>query len=181
MKIKNESNWQTNDLRKLITEVCRRELLDTDFRKRLVVEVEDQKLGGWCLGKGSYYQKWIKLFIPKGNTVDSVQLAKVIAHELAHTQGVRHKSLSKTRRYGWVKGWREEWAWAGQYVVRSKETKRAPKPTREDRAAKKLENAQSRLEQWERKVRLARNRERKWRGKVKYYQGRIAAIHMEHD
>src|SRR2546427_1931730 len=65
---------------------------------------------------------------------DSVQLAHVICHELAHAKGLRHTEMRNVR-YGWADGWKEYYGWAPKYTIAV--NPEPATPTIEDRRAQR--------------------------------------------
>src|SRR5258708_14719391 len=99
------------------------------------------------------------LLIPKEPTVDSIQLAHVIAHELGHAKGLRHSDM-KNVRYGWVDGWQEYFGWAADYPITAKP--QPVQPTIADRKTQRLAHAREMLRRAATRARRAATIERKW-------------------
>ena len=81
------------------------------------------------------------------DVVDMVNLAHTLAHEMAHTRGVRHSHMRGSRRYSYVDGWRDYYAWAQAFPI--ERTAAKPKPTTDERRVQRLERAQRTLALWE--------------------------------
>src|SRR2546427_436417 len=90
MKVKNETDYRTDDLRRLIQRVAVDEL-DPDWRKRLMVRVvyrracgaDDTEVGGQApLNSNKMVLKVTR------NGIDRVDAAQTIAHEMVHCRGL---------------------------------------------------------------------------------------------
>ena len=177
MKITNRTHWQTAQLRAIISRVAQDEL-DPPHRKRLRAEVTYNKArgqGGCCSGWAPYHGNFVRLMVPS-DTVDRVDFAHLVAHEMAHSRGLHHRDM-KTRRYSRkAEGWREYYAWAAELPLERKALKAKPAPM--ERSTAKLVHALAQLRRWESKVKRASTGARKWRGKVRYYQKQQAVAAM---
>lgn len=172
MKILNKTQWDTNDIHKLVTAVARDEMTTPEYRKRLLVKVAYKRRGAHTLGWGyyDYAEIWLRL---ERDEIDLVSLACTIAHEIQHNHNIKHRNMRNVI-YGRRPGWRDHWAWAAQYTIRKNEPK--AKPTAEDKNAAKLAKAEGKLTEWQRKQKAAANKVRAWRRKVKYFDRRRAAL-----
>ena len=121
MKIDNPTHWSTGDIRRLIYRVS----LDELERGQLVharIRIKYARKNGRALGRCTYGTPRnprvnMMLVMPRpGTPVDLVQLAKVIAHELGHAKGLRHRQM-RNNRYGWVEGWRGRYAYALDFPI----------------------------------------------------------------
>ena len=178
MKIVNETNWVTKHLRAFVIQVCKKELLDADFRRHLRVTFKPRRrtcywLEGYVGGCAWYNQPRMIIRIVKGNVPPSkTMLAHVIAHELAHIQGICHKNMHSTR-YSWSDGWKTIWNWAENLPLEHKVITCPPMPTRSEKAQIKLVKAQSQLKRWESRKQLAITKVKKYSAKVTCYQKQI--------
>jgi hypothetical protein len=114
--------------------------------------------------------------VVRGIQVDKIALAKTIAHELAHCQGVHHGKAMKNPRYGWAKGWKEVWAWAEDLPLTMNADPVKEKPKGADLALKKMEHCQKQVDVWKRKLKLAQTKVRTWNRKLRYHELRAAAM-----
>ena len=179
MKLTNKTKYRTRDLKAFITWVSNEEHWTAAQRKRLKVEVVPSQM--WHTGeawKGSFF---ITIRLPGPDRLSKSRAASLIAHELLHlTNKVHHKW--KTER--WMRGsgrygYRDSeriWAAANQLKLEVPEPKVKAKPTPMEKAEAGLENAQAKVAEWERKVRLAQNRVKKWKAKVRYFEGRVKKL-----
>ena len=174
MKILNNTHWQTRDIKKLCTAVANAEGHSAHYKKSLVVRVRYSRS---CQSHGwAYYKRfYLQLNIPKSAPIDTVELALVIAHEMAHNHNVRHVQL-RSKRYDFRKDWREVWAWADAYEIRPQPVKIKPVITPEMKAEKKRLHAETMLEKWQRKQKNAAAKVKAWRQKTRYHERRLAAI-----
>lgn len=181
MQIRNQTEWQTRNLKTFVSRVCQQELLDSKFVKRLVVTFEYKKSCGskdddkYPHGYAWYKSTCAVIRLVKGVLPDKQALAKVIAHELAHCQGVHHKDMHGPR-YGYAKGWREFYLWAKELPLERYAEGTTIQVTPLTKAQAKLASAQTLLKQWETKKKLASTKVLKYKEKVKYYQSRISEL-----
>ena len=105
-------------------------------------------------------------------------LAMVIAHELAHLDGIRHREMNQSYRELTNRGnWSEKFSWADDLPLEPKTPPRSKvKPEPLTIASQQLLHAQSKVKEWKRKKKRAETGLRKWRQKVKYYERRQAAL-----
>jgi hypothetical protein len=170
MKIVNNTHYDTRSIMKLVYRVAQDELnpggLDNG---RITINYRrNGGLGGWCYyGTIQNPNVRMRLNLPRTN-VDPVALALVIAHELGHAKGLKHRDMNAVR-YNWGEGWRERYAYAKDYPIGVKAAK--PEPTKDEkltaRRAARLTKAQKMVEKWESKVKRANTTLKKWRVKLK--------------
>lgn len=137
---------------------------------------EDAHPGGYA-----YYNSKTFVITPvNGVMPDKRALAKVIAHELAHCQGVKHRRMH-TPAYGWVKGWQEHWQWAEALPLAFCTDPTPVKPTGVEKISVKAQHCERMLGKWQSRVKLAKTKEAYWRRKLGYYEKRRAAMQPAHD
>lgn len=170
MKIDNKTHWRSDQILALAQRVAQDEL-DPEQRKRFVVHVHYRRRNARRLGH-AYYRSTACTVLMNRDDVDPVLLAHVLAHEMAHTRGVTHRQMLGSRRYRYVEGWREYYAWAKAYPIALRPV--PPAPTTAQKRAARLERAQATLAVWERKVRLASNRVTKWKRRVRQLERIVA-------
>ena len=180
MKIINETHWTTRNLKTMISRVCQEELLDAQYIKRLQVHVKygKRKFNGYDdypSGRAPYNASHITLFLPK-DKIYNPALALVIAHEMAHNHGVRHRNLNNVPRYDWVKGWEEQYAWAKAYTIEKYPVPTTVLVTPLTKAQDKLASAQVLLKTWEAKKKAAINKVQKYKDSCKYYESRVMEL-----
>lgn len=166
MRIINHTRYQSKQIRYLVTAVAKRELMDASYRKMLTVVVKHRKTNWHVLGRGSYKRAWIALYLDDA-LIDPVQLAYVIAHEIAHTQGVHH-SGALPRFIEMTDKIKDAYAWAKTYPIEHAPDKSKP-------AKDPMLHAQMMRDKWIRKVKQAQNKLRKWDRSVKYYERKMVA------
>jgi hypothetical protein len=174
MRIDNRTHWRTDQIKALIQAVAENET-DAEHRKHLRVIVDYITKRGGCYNLGRAYigtplkpahTMWIKLPRARhGDRPDLVRLAHTIAHEIGHLKGIPHREMWKTKRYGYVEGWRESYAWASNYSI---EEQAAPPKVRV--MADKLTRAQAMAEKWQSKVKRATTILKKWQRRVSIYE-----------
>ena len=176
MKIKNKTNILTRNLKTFLVKACEKELLGPDYTSRLYAifryrrrtyRREDDCPGGY----GWYEYPQIEITLVKDVLPDKRKLAKVISHELAHTQGVKHRAMQNTT-YGWHQGWEQNYLWADALELTTYMPTTAPAAVDQD--VLKLKNARTQAKSWERKLKLAKTFSQKWKEKVKHYEAKVA-------
>jgi len=114
MKIVNKTRWCTKHLRNIIKQVAKEEC----------VSLKGAFFSPNCPSGFAYYRSVpnVTLKLPAVKYgINKVALAKVIAHELAHCQGVHHRAMLRTSRYRWGGKWQEIFAWADKLALETKE------------------------------------------------------------
>lgn len=176
MQIVNKTHWQTRNLKTFVIQVCHKELMDQSYINQLHITFDyykkpchgyDDYPGGWAY----YNSAIIHIHLPK-EKINKRALAKVLAHEMAHNQNVRHRSM-RGPRYGWAEGWKEIYAWADKLTLEKYKVTIPTKPTSLTKAQAKLANAQTLLKTWQTKQKLANGKVSKYKEQVKYYEGRV--------
>lgn len=112
----------------------------------------------------------IKIGIPK-TPFDHAVLARVISHELAHSQNVHHgKALPSTLD---PEALRIKYSWASAIPI---ELKVIPTSVKNPSAIiqKKMSHSMKMAERWSSKVKLSQTLLRKWKHKVAYYDKQLA-------
>ena len=117
MRLTNKTNLNGKQLGAFIRAVALREKLTPEIIKQFRVTVKYRKRSHrWADGSATgyaYLNTWTFCLKPvKGVMPGKPEFAKVIAHELAHCQGVHHGKAMKNTLYGWCPGWRENYLWA---------------------------------------------------------------------
>lgn len=130
-------------------------------------------------GKGKYVRKTIE------NGVNKPWFACVVAHEMAHARGMRHRQMLGAARYtfrGVKEGattYRDYYAWANDYPVEPKPAKAKVEKPAEVVALKDYEHAKAKAAEWSRKLSTARRKAREWKAKARYYEKKAAALSAE--
>ena len=167
MRIVNATAWRTDHLRAIIRRIASDEL-DAERRRRYVVKIGYNRgvgRGGYSSGHAAYHGTVAHVNVPS-DVVDQVDFAHTVAHEMAHSRGMRHAQMRVSRRYSRnVEGWRDYYSWAARLPIERKLVKAAP--THDDRRARRLAHAEAMLARWETKAKTASRRAARWRGRVK--------------
>lgn len=182
MKINNSTHWNTRQLKRLILAVAKEEM-DAEYLKSYLVTAKYRHFHDrGALGRATYGiprnpGRRMTLYLPKpGREFDPVLWAHVVAHEFAHSRGIRHSQMRGSKRYSYVSGWREHYAWAKDYVV-------APKAPRVVQIISKQEERYQRvianLKRWQTKLKRAQNAIKKLTRQQKYYERAMAAKKAE--
>jgi hypothetical protein len=194
MKIRNETDYETRDLRRFfsaglcamkassekVIEVrkqtgnlhCSRATLG-EVRERKVLEQGDI-VRKWKTSEG----RWIRMLTyQKDGELDLRRFARVFEHEVLHSKGAEHKDMTEHQ----MKCDLPLPAWAEGLSIRKKPPK--PPVRREEllrlRAIEKEDHARKTLALYERKQKRLAGLLRKWRAKEKYYERRRAAKREE--
>jgi hypothetical protein len=177
MKITNPTHWNTRDIARLIYRVAEDEL-DQGQLKRARVRIRymcGRNLGYCTYGSLLHPCVIMTLRMPRpGNPVDTVQLAKVIAHELGHAKGLRHSDM-RNPRYGWVDGWRDYHAYAADFPIGVKPVVSADEKLAK-RRADAIVKAQKMVGKWTTASKRANTMLKKWSRRLKIAQTKITKI-----
>ena len=181
MRVKNESRYQTRDVRSFITWVSNQEGWTPDMRKRLTVLVVNARK--WHSGCAWRSCNEMEIRLPPPDRLIKAHVAALVAHELKHITDKRHRPYSTERamrgrgRYSLNSGEPEKyWAGAEELNLRSKEAKKKAAPTPYEKAMAGLDKAEKMVAKHERKLKLAKTLVAKWSKKAKYYAKRAEAL-----
>lgn len=179
IRVVNRTCWKTSQLRKIIERVARDEI-DAERRANITVEVSAARQQHSCSGCAYVGGNVAHVRVPtKVESFDPylVNFAKVAAHELAHChghEGERWMRSNKTVRYGRQSPKQAEfyaWVREPEYRVEREEKKRKiVDPAARNK--KKIEQAEMKLRQWERKLKLAKTKLSKYRKSLNYHLSR---------
>jgi predicted SprT family Zn-dependent metalloprotease len=170
VKIENKTHWRTDHLRAFISRIAKEEL-GAEARKRLHITVvynraKDKGYVTGCAFLGGS-RAWIK--VPSGE-VDKIDLAHVIAHELAHIRGMQHRQMTHNPQYSRVGDWRSRYAWALDMPLE----KAQPKP-KQDVQVKRYEAVLAQERRWQTKLKRAQTALKKLRPKLRRYERVLTA------
>mgnify|MGYP001563717773 CR=1 FL=1 len=169
MKITNKTHWQTEQLRAFVARIAADEL-DAAHRSKLHVTFSYTRGGCHSSGYASYTSGRAKVRLSK-HTPSKLDLAFVIAHELAHTRGMHHRSMTGDPRYNRLPRTKEIYAWAESMPLEV-----APKQARaRSSAADKLSHVEKMLARNLTKLKRITTIVKKWRAKERYYLRQVAA------
>jgi hypothetical protein len=101
--------------------------------------------------------------------------AHVIAHELAHCQGIKHRKMHSPR-YKWCDESKRIWGWAADYPITMNTDKTITKPSAADKVAEHIEKCQDAMSRWERKAKVAKTKIGNWKRRLKYYEKRASML-----
>jgi hypothetical protein len=177
MKIVNHTSYDTRDIMRLVYRVAQNELNPGGLKNgRITIKYRrGGGIGGWCYyGTIQNPNVRMRLALPRTN-LDVMELAAIIAHELAHARGVKHREMN-AKRYKWGEGWRDLYTYAKDFPIGIKVD--PPKPTLDDKRRKELVKAQGMVVKWTRKQKLASTALKKWQRKVKAVETRLLAAAM---
>lgn len=176
MRITNETHWSTTQIATLIRRVAQDEL-DTGQLKNARVKIKYKREGAYVMGRchlGTPRRPDVRmtLMLPRVGPIDLPSYALIIAHELAHAKGSRHREMNKSNRYHWLAGWQERYAYAKDFPIEAKAE--APKPTTDDKRRKAHAKALTMVAKWGRKLKLAGTTLKKWQRKAKAAERRLS-------
>jgi hypothetical protein len=175
VRIMNKTEWHTENLRKILQRVAEKELDPEQIKALHVTIVTVHRRGQqWISGYAWPHSNSMVIKLPSKGPIDSVELAHVAAHEMAHTHGMLHSDMKGCRRYAWVKGWEELYAWAAEFPVEKRAAR--PKPSLDQKRQVRLEQAQKALARWQRKAKLAATKIRKYKTAVKRVEKTLTVV-----
>lgn len=177
MKVVNNSNWNTDDLKKLINAVLK--FSGQDAPRILTIKTGKHNHG--TNGRASIGGSWVDMWVPKtmiskkGVGLDGKfhtlcdeeirfpveEFSKVFIHEVGHNEGLRHKDMLPWEHIKIPTSIRE-------MVIRSK-PKPKPKIKRNLREVR-YEHALKMLKKNQTKLKRTKTQINKWAKKVKYYE-----------
>lgn len=177
MKLVNETSIDGRALRSFLLACLRREGVDPAGYS---IRVQWQRRNGRRLGTASWYGCRIRLLVERhdaplpsalgASTV--VKMAATMAHEVAHTRGVRHDEMAGGCYVSLPMG---EWARGIAIPLRAPR----PKPTKDQRVSARLSVIEERLAEWQRKLKLARTKVRKYEAAQRRAGVRLAALRAQ--
>ena len=182
MKIKNETKYQTKQLRAFVTRIAKKELADVPASRRKAITIEfvpnrtRQSSSGYAYINGYY----ARVRVPKDITPENHwKLAMVIAHEMAHLAGrksgrANERAMRSSIPYGYHEKTPEYYSWAADLPLENKVAK--VKPTALEKAEAHLSRIEKNISNWEVKAKRAKTALAKYRKQVKYYRGRVVAL-----
>lgn len=171
MRIRNNTDYRTSDLRKLFTACCKIASVKVVV-KRLGVTVDYSRTlinGESFIGAGAIWMQIPKNVAPKDCKKFVRLLAWAFIHELYHCGGYDHYSMRDT---DWSKKYIEEHpdakcvSWADKYEMRKK-------PSKEEYYKKQLERAKKMLDRHAERGKKEKKLIANWKRKVRYYERRV--------
>lgn len=179
MRIKNETRWRTDHLKALIGRVAKEEL-EPEQKKKLLVTVRYRKSnartwGHATIGTPFHQVLRMRLLLPfPGREFDKPKHALIIAHEMAHCRGLRHREM-KSSRYDWVEGWKERYAYAEQFPMELAPEMMAAKATDADKAERLI----VKLKRWQAKKKRAETAIGKLKRRLRHYERKLQQAAMK--
>jgi len=173
VKVKNETDYRTDDLRKIL----RRCIVECGMNpKRYRIRIYKSRTHR-VTGRAPLHGRSLRIGIPcianwyspeaeahetRELDVGAVErIARTAIHEIGHNQGLMHRD------------------WASKYRVREKYKDEPLKLSREERSAalkqKRADHARGMADKYEREIRRKQKFLKKWRSKIRYYEKRKAA------
>jgi len=172
MRITNNTHWNTAQLRAFVVRVAADELEPHQRKKlRVTIGYNRQRSEGWCSGWAYLRSLAITVNVPS-QVVNRIDLAHVIAHEMAHSRGVTHQDMGKSPHYRRTPGHLEIYAWAADLPLEKKAKVKASRPTPESRLARIEELTVA----WKTRAKRAATRLKTLSRQRRYYEKRAAAM-----
>lgn len=125
-------------------------------------------------GCASYYSRSFTVRLAKINP-DKTDFAMVIAHELAHTRGMKHTHMRGNSHYHRIGSYRTIYGWAENLPLDVGVPKVRPTKVKEkkDATTVKLAHAETMLKSAKTREKRAGTLRKKWEAKVRYYTKRV--------
>ena len=173
MKIINKTDYDTIALRKIFTEVIRRDnkhegkIPSLSMRLMHVYinyqKTDDRYYRGRAKVGLDYGIPFIKLWIPRRDP-DPRYIASLFEHEFHHVRGYEHSAYTKSERKGLLI---EPFEWASAYSIPVKDKKEKPK---KDHVRTRFDHAVKMLDKYEHALARTLKLAKKWKKKVDYYE-----------
>lgn len=196
MKVVNETSWNTKDLKTIAVKVLEQYPTDTTSIKFVYTRpsvYRDSRAEGqnYVTGLAACPGSWVLIRLPKSTakvkvagsngvvsysevpqTINSVELAAVLAHEFAHNRGIQHGDMldhindctvAQDEAF-------DEFGWAKSYPVRLKETKEDTPKVVVDLKVKRKAKVENKLAKLVHQRELLDARIKKLEKKQKYYE-----------
>ena len=179
MRLENHTHWDGQAIKRLVRRVAQDEFDAMPQPYTVTVKYKRRSWAGCgTLGRAPYGLSALQparrmtLYLER-DVIDSVQVAKTIAHEFGHNKGIRHRDMKNTR-YGWVDGWRDRYAWAAEFSIGPAPAKPVMAPVTV--LERKLAHVEARRKQAETRAKRAQTLLKKWARKQRYYESKLAAL-----
>lgn len=112
------------------------------------------------------------LLLPRTGSIDLPAYALIIAHELAHAKGYKHREMYRTNRYWWQAGWEDRYSYATQFPIEAVE-----KPSREAITSRRqqvaVDHAHKMVAKWTTTAKRAGTQLAKWRTRLEAAERRV--------
>lgn len=180
MKVINKTNWDTNDLKRVLTKALDEDdKVEGKYKYRNYLKITISYSRGWPSWAIKHYKKqnkvlpvreiysgsaWVKgtgmtLRVPR-EKFNVEWFVRIFIHEMSHIRGIRsHRAI------GTVKD--EDLEWTKKYSVTQKEARVKPKV---DLQLKRYNHVIGMIEQKEKILKRLRNQIKKWNTKKRYYE-----------
>ncbi len=190
MKVNNETNYKTNNLRKLFTEVIKRnEKLEgalaiyqkralrikvvytkATFRTRKADEskplsadnIKHTTISDSYHGCATVHGYNLTLRIPRDVPINLPTLAYLLDHEFMHIRGYRHNKMEPYNHWD-----THNYQWAETFVINKKEETEKPKVNLVD---KRYKHVLEMIKKKEKQIKVLKHSLEKWNKKRKYYE-----------
>lgn len=138
IQLDNRTHWRSDHLREFLKRGMHQERVDLCKRGAPTIRIVVKYNRGGdrhasVSGRATIGGNWCKIMVPSGS-VDRIDLAHVVAHELAHTAGIEHAAMEGCPTYRRVGNWRELYAWADSLPL-EKHVIQSVRPSLEDKIA----------------------------------------------
>lgn len=199
MKIYNHTNYRLSHLRAFCQRIGKYQL-EPDQLRNLRIHINYRRDGSRmepnkeldihpepygarsCSGKAFLNSSLMYVNVP-ASLIDRIDLAMVIAHEMAHTRGMTHNQMRGHPQYRRVGVYRQFYSWAEsmpleKYLEKMKADPvqkiiPEPKPKKPIQVVR-FEKISEQVKKWESKFKRAENALKKLRPKLSYYEKALA-------
>lgn len=165
MKIINQTRWRTDHLRAFVRRVAEDELSPKKRKVAEITFVRASNSGGWSSGHATLHGRRMKVRVPP--TPNKIDLAMVIAHEMAHLRGMNHSQMRGNALYHRFPVTNALYAWAETMPLEVQVLKDKAKP---DMQKVRYQRVVESIRNWQSKLKRAQTALRKLRDKERYYK-----------
>jgi hypothetical protein len=182
MKLINKTNLRSDQLNNFIREVAKKEMVDLKDGIFTIIYRRISSRGTY-IGGYAYYglPARVTIKVPKNVPIDKVELAYVIAHELCHTQGLKHKQMKNAiynRRYANKHkiDWKQHYLWANDLPLEIETKNSINAVPKNIIIQQKRDKCLKMMNKWNFKIKAASKAYIKWRRKTKYYERQLVNV-----
>lgn len=161
IKIKNDTEYETRNLRKIISRCIKTDGPRAETKMDIHIRPSKKYLSGYAYLNSNF----VCMRIPSTGEIDTVRFTQIFIHELQHCRGEVHREMvkSKTIDAGWAKA----------FPIQKRPVKIKPVA---DLKSKRYETAKSRVSKYEIKMKRMATLLKKWKRKVTYYENAIGQV-----
>jgi hypothetical protein len=161
MRLTNETDWNTSDLKRLCALVVKHKGSHKNHTIKVVSSRRWVSGLAWIGGSGIV----MRVPCPKKGAFQLMSFVLVLDHELDHNLGLRHDTMCGHKG--------REWEYAKEVAVRAKEKKM---PSKQSIAQGRLLKAKEHLKDASRRVKLAQTIQKRWTRRVALYERQLQKL-----